>query len=93
MKITYLLAAVSAVAAVPASADITVDGTRDAAYGSAQSSVTYNPAAPTSNFDAPTPFSDASSYDIYLTSDANSVFGFIQSDRVTPVKGANFTSI
>ena len=74
-----LLAAAAAFAiAAPAAAQITVDGTRDAAFGSATSSVLYNPAAPNSNFQAPTPFSDSVGYDIYLTSDANNVYGFLQ---------------
>ena len=88
MKSMFLAAAAAIVVAAPAAAQ-TVDGTRDAIYGASKSTVTYSPTAPNSNFSAPTPFSDASTYNIYLYAGANAVFGFIQSDRLTPVIGAN----
>ena len=81
MKSKLLAAAAALVVAAPAAAQISVDGMRDAAYGAVKSHVTYLPGAPNSNFGAPTQFSDASSYDIYLTADANNVYGFFQSDR------------
>ena len=88
MKIILMLTTVLAVVATPVAAQ-TVDGIREAAYGAAKSNVTYSPLAPNSNFGAPTNLSDASSYSIYLTSDANNVYGFIQSDRLTTLIGAN----
>lgn len=67
-------------------AAITVDGLLDGAYGSATAHVNYNPLAPNSNFGAPTNASDAIDYDIYLTSDANYVYGFLQT-------GSNGTAV
>lgn len=86
---TFTVAAAALVLAAPGAAQVTVDGTREAAYGTRTSTVTYDQTAPNSNFGAPTQYSDASSYDIFLTTDANNVYGFIQSDRVTSVQGAN----
>lgn len=65
----------------PALAQVTVDGNViDAAYGPAKSRVTYLLGAPTNNFATPTPFNDTRSYDIYLTSDANNVYGFLKAN-------------
>ena len=77
MKFAILAVAVALVSA-PAAHAVTVDGTLDAAYGAAKSTVTYLPGAPESNFQAPTPYTDAIGYSIYLTSDANYVYGFLQ---------------
>lgn len=90
MRTMFTIAAAAAsLVSTTAWADPIIDGTRDTDYGAPTSTVTYDPAAPNSNFGAPTPFSDASTYDIYFIAGTSSVFGFIQSDRVTPVVGAN----
>lgn len=70
---TVLLASAGA-----SNAQISVDGTRDAAYGSAKARVTYDAAAPRDNFGTPGPTTNGQAYDIYLTSDANYLYGFIQ---------------
>jgi len=85
----FVIAAVAALfASVPAMA-ITVDGTLDAEYGAPKSSVSYNSAAPTSNFGTPTSENHAAAYDIYLTADQNAVYGYITADRVTGLQFAN----
>ena len=80
MKMFYRLAAVAAgiLTATAANASPIVDGTLDPSYGGAKSTVIYDPAAPESNFGTPTNMSDAIGYQIYLTSDANYVYGFLQ---------------
>ena len=88
MKIMLLATAVALVAAVPAAAQ-SVDGVRDASYGDAKSTVTYNPALASNDFFAPTPFADATGYSIYLTSDADAVYGFLQADSVGAGSYAN----
>lgn len=65
-----------------------VDGNYDAAYGAAKSTVTYLPGAPTGNFGTPTPFTDAVGYSIFLTSDANFVYGFLQAN---PAGGSSYS--
>lgn len=56
-----------------------VDGTRDASYGSAKSSVVLNPALASYSFSAGNGnFAEATGYDIYLTAGAGSMFGFLQ---------------
>lgn len=77
-------AAVLCVWAVRAEAAPIVDGTLDAAYGTPRATVAYSPAAPTSNFDAPTAASNAVGYDIYSTSDTNFYYGFL---RARPDRG------
>jgi hypothetical protein len=59
---------------------IVVDGYYDAAYGVATASVAYNPAAPTSNFGAPTNESNAIAYSIYLNASAGNVYGYLRAD-------------
>ncbi len=66
---------------------ITVDGSLDAAYGAATAHVTYLAAAPNSNFDAPTSFSDSVNYDIYLKASDGFVYGFLQSDKAGGAPG------
>lgn len=88
MKFVFL-AAVAAAFATPVVAAPAVDGSYDADYGAATATVTYNPSAPNSNFGAPTNQSDRIGYDIYLTSDASRVYGFLRADpgslALTPV--------
>lgn len=64
-------------AAVPAKAAIIVDGSYDADYGAAKSVVTYDPAAPTSNFGSPTPFTDAIGYQIFLKNENGYLYGLL----------------
>lgn len=59
-------------------AAITVDGILDAEYGGPTGMVAYDIAAPTSNFDAPTGASNAIGYSIYLSSDADNVYGYLK---------------
>lgn len=60
-------------------AAISVDGILDAAYGGPSATVTYNALAPTSTFDAPTNLeTNAAAYDLYFSSDADNVYGFLQ---------------
>jgi MYXO-CTERM domain-containing protein len=73
----------------PASAAIILDGTYDVAYGAAKSSVAYDPAAPLGNFGTPGPTNQSAAYDIYLTTDATTVYGLIRADRVTGLQFAN----
>jgi hypothetical protein len=74
-----LLIAAAAVAAIATSANasITVDGILDGAYAHT-ASVAHDPGAPEGNFQAPTAGSDAISYDIYLASDANNIYGYLK---------------
>lgn len=58
---------------------ITVDGTLDGAYGAPTATVTYNVAAPESNFGAPTMQSNAIGYSIYLVNQGSTLYGFVQS--------------
>lgn len=85
------LAASIALGATAANA-VTVDGTLDAAYGAAKSVVTFNASAPEGNFGTPTNQSDASGYKIYLTSDANNVYGLLQTFGPGSVVG-NFANL
>jgi hypothetical protein len=80
MKSMLLAAAAALVVAAPAAAQITVDGTRDAAFGASTASVAYTATPPNGNFGTPGTVSDTA-YDLYFASDANNVFGFVQSDR------------
>ena len=73
-------AAVFALGVSGAQATIVVDGTLDAAYGAPTSSVAYNPAAPISNFGAPTNESNAIAYDIYMKEDGGNVYLFLQTN-------------
>jgi hypothetical protein len=66
--------------AVPATAAINVDGSLDAGYGAAKSTVAWNAAAPTSNFGTPTNENHATSYTIYGTIDGDNLYGFWQAD-------------
>lgn len=79
MRFLSLLAASGAalMLAAPAHA-ITVDGVIDADYGAAKSVVIYDPAAPTSNFGSPTPFSNAIGYTVYLNDSNGFVYGLLQ---------------
>ena len=71
-----------------ANAQITVDGAVDAAYGDAKSTVVFNPAAPTSNFGAPTNLSETTNYSIYLAALEGGVFGALQADGATAIAGS-----
>ena len=78
-------------ATAPASAAVTIDGVLDAAYGAPTATVSYDPAAPTSNFNAPTAASNTIGYSIYLTSDANYVYGYLQT--TSPTTANNFANL
>ena len=84
MKKLFLTAAAAAAVltfAATAQASIIVDGALDAAaYGPAVASVTYDPAAPDSNFGAPTSASKYDAYSIYLKADGGAVYGFVAAD-------------
>ena len=80
MKSMLLAAAAAFVVAAPASAQIAVDGSLDAAYGASTASVAYTAAPPNGNFGTPGTVSDTA-YNLYFSSDANNVYGFVQSDR------------
>ena len=90
MKFTVLGAAALAfvASASPASA-ITVDGNRDAGYGAAKSTVTYDPAQASYNFGAPAPYSELANYSIYLSAGQGFVYGYLEADRVTGFPFAN----
>ena len=85
---SMLMAATAALFVVAPATAQTVDGNLDAAYGAPKATVLYDPAAPTGNFQfdpadpinspGPQPVSNAVGYDIYLSSDANNVYGFFQ---------------
>lgn len=77
MKQLLLGAALAAAMASTARAAISVDGVLDAGYGAAMSHVFYDPAAPLGNFGAPTDKNHAIDYDIYLSSDANNIYGML----------------
>ncbi len=85
MKKVMMSLAIGMACAASANA-ITVDGVRDADYGSAKSVVTYNPAAPNSNFGAPTSEAQDIGYSIYLRAADDYVYGYIQT---TPSPGAS----
>ena len=72
-------AAVAAVLAATsnAHAGIIVDGILDAAYGAATGTVLYDASAPSSNFGAPSAGTNAIGYNVYLSSDADNVYGFL----------------
>lgn len=88
MTKTFFAATIAIAFATSAQAQ-TVDGVREAAYGAAKSSVAFDAGAPLGNFGTPGTTNHAAAYDIYLTSDANNVYGFIQADRVTGLQFAN----
>ena len=75
-----------------AHAQVTVDGVLDSSYGAAKSTVTYVPGTPEANFATPTPFTDAIGYSIYLTSDANKVYGYLAASGPGAVVG-NFANL
>lgn len=74
------LSAIALGLAAPATAAITVDGSLDAAYGAAKSTVGWNSAAPTSNFGTPTNENHTTSYSIYGKIDGDTLYGFWQAD-------------
>lgn len=82
------LAGLTSITATAVSAGITVDGTRDAAYGAAKSVVAEDPNAPTSNFGNPSN-SATVGYSVYLTSDANNVYGFLETSNPNALPFAN----
>lgn len=78
MRITAFAALALATVSAPAMA-ITVDGSLDAGYGSAKSTVATDPAAPTSNFGSPGNTATVG-YDIYLTAADGRYYGFFAFD-------------
>ena len=72
-------AAAALLVAAPAMAQVKVDGTRDAAYGTAKSTVLYNPLLASGDFNASNgPYGEATGYDIYLIAGPGAVYGFLQ---------------
>jgi hypothetical protein len=67
-----------------AQAAIVVDGNYDTDYGSAKSTVLYDPSAPTSNFSTPTQYNELTSYNIYLKEEGGSVYVFLRAAGETP---------
>ncbi len=65
----------------------TVDGYLGAEWGAPTASVSYDPNAAESNFGTPGTSDDVVSYDIYLRSDSNYVYGLLQA---TPAHGGTF---
>jgi hypothetical protein len=65
-------------AAGPANATIVVDGLYDSDYGSQTATVTFNAAAPSSNFGSPTSESAYIGYQIWLKAQGGNVYGFLQ---------------
>jgi hypothetical protein len=59
-----------------------IDGSYDAAYGVAKSTVTLNSALASYDFGAPTQYSNATSYSIFLATDADFVYGYFKADTV-----------
>jgi hypothetical protein len=59
---------------------VIVDGTLDAAYGTAKSVVAYNSAAPNSNFGAPTGEAANIGYSIYLAAANGYVYGYLKTN-------------
>ncbi len=76
---TLVLAALAMLSTTAAHA-IVVDGSYDAVYGAATATVTYNPAAPNSNFGAPTGESAYVAYSIYLSSQNGYVYTYLRAD-------------
>jgi hypothetical protein len=73
-----LAAAASLLCATAAHATVTIDGVLDADYGAPILTVTYDPSAPTSNFSDPGKTSASIGYNLYKTSDATNIYGFLQ---------------
>lgn len=89
--LTGASALVVAFTATPALA-ITVDGTRDAAYGAATATVLTANAAPTSNFQTPTNTATVG-YDVYLTSQDGKYYGFLQFDAAAKSQVLGFANL
>jgi opacity protein-like surface antigen len=85
------IALAAAVFAVPAQAAIVVDGSYDAGYGAARSTVTYDPNAPLGNFGTGGTTNHNAGYEIYLTSTGGTLFGFFNADRDT--NGLSFANL
>lgn len=83
---SLIFAGLALASAAPAAA-VTVDGTLDAEYGAAKATVATDPAAPTSNFQAPGNTATVG-YDIYLTSSDGSYYGLLAFDAA-PLPFAN----
>ena len=82
---TTILAVVALACVIPTAASaapIILDGVVDAAYGSAQSTVTHDATAPEGNFGTPTNETDGEGYSIYLKGLDGYVYGLIQGDGV-----------
>lgn len=73
-----------------ADATIVVDGSYDADYGAATSTVDYDPGAPIGNFGAPGTTNHTTAYNIFITEQGGSVYGFLQAfGPGTPLAFAN----
>jgi hypothetical protein len=92
---TFLASALALCLAAPAAAAITIDGTREADYGAPTATVNWNPAAPTSNFGAPTNENHTTSYDIYGIVQGDNLYGFWQAtpDQAGETNAGNFVNL
>ena len=89
MRVAMITATAAAMAlSTAAGAQVVIDGNLDGAYGAAKSQVTYLPTAPTSNFDVPTQFSSSIGYSVYLSSDANNVYGYLKTSGLGTSAGS-----
>jgi hypothetical protein len=91
MKRTILTLALALAGTTAAHAQISVDGIREGSYGAAKAVVLYDPAAPGGNFGTPGPSNNTMGYTIWLSSDADNVYGYFQAnDPGSPAfSGAN----
>lgn len=71
-------------------AAIVVDGTYDADYGAAKSTVFHDPQASQGNFGSPGNTNHATGYSIYLKEQGGSVYGFLQA---VTAPGLNFANL
>ena len=88
-----LLPCLAALVTTGAFAAPVVDGTLDASYGGPKSTVLFNPAAPTSNFSAPTNGSNTTAYSIYLQDDGGFYYGFLQAANAAAAAANPFANL
>lgn len=89
----WAAAAAACLMAVPAMAQ-TVDGTLDASYGAAKSTVVLNPGLASYAFSASNgAYSEAVGYDIYLTAGAGAVYGFLQTTTPGSIGAGSFANL
>ncbi len=88
-RVARLSALLAAIVSLSATAAPVVDGAYDAEYGAPTATVLYDPAAPESNFGAPTNASDTTAYSIYLLDEGGMYYGFLKSATQTGLSFAN----